>query len=92
MESYKRNFFNSKPFFVINDKSYQKMSRDFENGNSVIYSYIRKCSKDMNCRCVKFSNIMKNGEIYRVYENEEKPVISQSMLIQKTLGNFLYQL
>jgi hypothetical protein len=92
MESYKRNFFDSKPFFVINDKSYQKMSRDFENGTSVVYSHIKKCSTSLNCSCVKFSNIMKNGEIYRVYENEEKPVISQSMLIRKTLGNFLLQL
>ncbi len=92
MESYKKDFFNSRPFFVINDKSYQKMTRDFENGNNVIYSHIRKCSRNRNCRCDKFSNIMKNGEIYRVYENEEKPVISQSMLIRKTLGNFLLQL
>ena len=92
MEFYQRNFFESKPFFVINDKSYKKMMRQFENGNNVIYSHMTECSRNGNCDCAKFSNVMKNGEIYRVYENEEKPVISQSMLIRKTLGNFLLQL
>ena len=72
---------DKRPFFVMQDSSYNRMHNKLKNGSRFEWSFMQAgCTKDANgnCICPKFMNVLKDDTIIRISEGKQKPVYKAS--------------
>ena len=74
--------FNAQPFFVLNDEAYLNIANELRNGKPFVKSYATTCPhrERRRCRCPYFKNVLVDGNIWREFNGQLKPVFSVSAL------------
>ena len=75
----------SQRFYIVEDKSYNRMMTTLKGGAAFVKSYPHKCShtRKEDCKCVFYKNYLnKDGFMVRNCGGSIKPVISISALIR----------
>jgi len=81
-------YFNSQPFFVVDDIAYKRMFNLLKRGEPAptytgVCPHAAKKNAEKLCSCPKLENRLTSdgSAIERVYEDQSKPVISLSVLM-----------
>ena len=82
----------AQPFFVLEDKAYDRILAKLNGGSRFEWSFSGACphKKKSECRCQRFMNVLgKDRTIVRISEGKQKPVLRMSDFLSSPEGGAL---